>query len=214
VIGRNVRALRIANGIPVDRFAAAARFHGLRWSNGRVSDLEGGRVARPTIELVCTLAAVLAALIGEPVAISELLAGDDRITLTDKLSMPLDEIREGFNDGIRSSLKDNPLEWKRFNNGLAEYFNEVQRMPDTFSEVKIGDVWLVSEELRDADLKAIKKLGVSRPAGIAAMAHLWKQPFTAERDKRAGADANAQKRGQVSRQLLAELREVLGGDDR
>jgi hypothetical protein len=41
------------------------------------------------------------------------------------------------------------------------------------------------------------------------MAHRWRRTFVAERDKRAGADANAQRRGHVSRELKAELRKVL-----
>jgi hypothetical protein len=41
------------------------------------------------------------------------------------------------------------------------------------------------------------------------MAKRWKRTFVAERDRRAGPDANAQRRGQVSRQLKAELKEAL-----
>lgn len=37
------------------------------------------------------------------------------------------------------------------------------------------------------------------------MAKLWGRTFNAERDDRAGPDPNAQRRGQISRKLKAEL---------
>jgi hypothetical protein len=43
---------------------------------------------------------------------------------------------------------------------------------------------------------------------------LWQRTFSEERDRRAGADANQQKRGQESRTLRAELEKALAdGDD-
>jgi hypothetical protein len=53
-----------------------------------------------------------------------------------------------------------------------------------------------------------KNIGVDRFLA-AAMAALWGRTFSAERDNRAGPDANAQRRGQVSRQLKAELQQVI-----
>ena len=54
-----------------------------------------------------------------------------------------------------------------------------------------------------------KNIGVERSVGVAAMASLWLRTFSAERDHRAGADANAQTRGQISRLLKAELQELI-----
>ena len=59
-----------------------------------------------------------------------------------------------------------------------------------------------------------KSLGADPYHGSLAMAKLWGRTFVAERDRRAGPDANAEKRGQISRQLKAELQKVLAdGDD-
>jgi hypothetical protein len=44
-------------------------------------------------------------------------------------------------------------------------------------------------------------------AGLSAA--LWKRTFSQERDRRAGPEANAQKRGQVSRELRKELQAVI-----
>jgi hypothetical protein len=41
------------------------------------------------------------------------------------------------------------------------------------------------------------------------MADKWKHTLSAERDERAGPDASAQKRGQITRQLREELRKAL-----
>jgi hypothetical protein len=62
--------------------------------------------------------------------------------------------------------------------------------------------------------KSAVHLGVDQVLGAAAMAALWRRTFTAERDNRAGPDANAQRRGQISHQLKADLQEVINdGND-
>jgi hypothetical protein len=54
-----------------------------------------------------------------------------------------------------------------------------------------------------------KRIGVDSHVGSAAMAELWGRSFSSERDHRAGTDANAQKRGQISRRLKAELQKAI-----
>jgi hypothetical protein len=68
----------------------------------------------------------------------------------------------------------------------------------------------VLREFSESDARMCKNIGVDRFLGAAAMAALWGQTFSAERDHRAGPDANAQRRGQISRQLKAELQQVIG----
>jgi hypothetical protein len=62
-----------------------------------------------------------------------------------------------------------------------------------------------------------KSLGISSMLLSLATASLWKRTFSQERDRRAGAGANAQKRGQVTRQMRAELKAAVQaakhGDD-
>ena len=59
--------------------------------------------------------------------------------------------------------------------------------------------------LRESDMRMCKSIGVDLGTGAAAMAKLWGKPFSAERDSRAEPGANAQRKGQISRQLKAEL---------
>jgi hypothetical protein len=63
-----------------------------------------------------------------------------------------------------------------------------------------------------------KTLGISSMLLANLSAALWGHSFSQERDRRAGEGANAQKRGQVSRQMKAELQaaieEAAYGDDK
>jgi hypothetical protein len=72
----------------------------------------------------------------------------------------------------------------------------------------------VLRDLNESDARMCKNIGVDQVLAAAAMAALWCRTFTAERDHRAGPDANAQRRGQISRQLKADLQEVINdGND-
>ena len=53
------------------------------------------------------------------------------------------------------------------------------------------------------------RLGISRDELAALSLRLWRKPFSQERDRLAGPDANKQKRGQVSRTLRAELEKAI-----
>ncbi len=59
-----------------------------------------------------------------------------------------------------------------------------------------------------------KRLGIG-PARLADMSfQLWKSTFGEERDRRAGPDANQQKKGRITRELRAELQKAMAdGDD-
>jgi len=63
--------------------------------------------------------------------------------------------------------------------------------------------------------RVARRLEVSRDRLAATSFRLWDgRTFGEERDRRAGSDANAQKRGRVTRELRAELEEALAdGDD-
>ncbi len=61
----------------------------------------------------------------------------------------------------------------------------------------------------EADYRMAKSLGLDLDRAAAEMGALWGKSFTAERDRRAGCDANPQKRGRISRELKAELQEAI-----
>jgi hypothetical protein len=67
----------------------------------------------------------------------------------------------------------------------------------------------VLRDFSESDARMCKNIGVDHFLGATAMAALWGRTFSAERDHRAGPGANAQRRGQISRRLKAELQEVI-----
>jgi hypothetical protein len=60
-----------------------------------------------------------------------------------------------------------------------------------------------------ADTRAAKSLGLDIYELTAWSYRLWGSPFGLERDRRAGPEGNAQRRGQVTRSLFSELRTAL-----
>jgi hypothetical protein len=63
--------------------------------------------------------------------------------------------------------------------------------------------------LHESDTRMCKAIGVDGELGAALMTKLWNKPFSEERDHRAGPDANAQRKGQISRQLKADLEKAM-----
>ncbi len=181
VLGANVRERRLAAGCTLDEFATTARLHGLPWSSGRVGTLESGGMPA-SVETLYAVAAALGALIGRDVTLAELLATDERVRITDKLSV--------VGSALSAAVSGQP----------------VKRTAPLSGE---GTLSATVYAIREADQRMCKSLGVDVETGTAAMLKLWGKPFSAERDLRAGPDANAQRRGIVARQLKAELQRAL-----
>jgi hypothetical protein len=72
-----------------------------------------------------------------------------------------------------------------------------------------GDVAKLLQRSGLAEQRLAQRLGVSRARLAATSLRLWKKTFSEKRDELAGQDANAQKRGQVSRALRAKLEKAL-----
>jgi hypothetical protein len=68
----------------------------------------------------------------------------------------------------------------------------------------------VAERSGLTEHRLAQRLKISRAQLADVSFRLWRSTFSEERDRRAGPDANQQKRGQVSRALQAELEKVLG----
>lgn len=58
-----------------------------------------------------------------------------------------------------------------------------------------------------------QRLGISGDHLATLSSRLWKKTFSEERDRRAGPDANRQKRGQASRALQRELKKAITDGD-
>lgn len=193
VAGRNAQTLRQEKGVKLQDFARAMRRYGLAWSTGRVGDFESGRVA-PSLATLLVVASALGDVIGQPVTLAELFAGVGRVQVNDELDVHLTVLRAALS-GVPVSVRANP----RLTGVLTPNWAGIS--PQLHLRV-LGD-------FVETDERVCKRLGVPTDVGAAAMAKLWRRTFTAERDHRAGPGTNAQHRGQVSRQLQAELKEVI-----
>src|SRR5690606_10484407 len=86
VLGRNARRLRIDAGATLEQMASALDDYGVRWSTGRVGDLESGRVAA-TIPTTIAVALALSQLQSRTVGIAELFEGDATVRINDRMTL-------------------------------------------------------------------------------------------------------------------------------
>jgi hypothetical protein len=203
VAGAQARTLRLAADKSLEDVATAARSYGLRWSTGSVGDFEGGR-ATASLKNLLVVAAVLRDVTGRPITLVDLFAGNGSVDITDNLPVELSELRDMLagqpvrmlpQQGVRITVK--------LSGPPVPYWPEGVRGVDPSVHKRVLDA------LSESDVRMCKNIGVDPFVGAAAMAKLWGKTFTAERDERAGLDANAQRRGRISRQLKAKLQELI-----
>jgi hypothetical protein len=194
-MGRNVRKLR--GDHTSDELARECAAWGIKGGTGRVSEIENGKVS-PTIPTVYLLTLALGDLLGRPVAPSELFAGSGPV------STPGGEIELRL---LRAVLADEaPKRPRPHAPGIDEFIDKFHKTwPEPLKNAPSGPYRKTLAAMVEADLRVGKSLGLDRALTAAWMAYLWRKPLSAERDRRAGARANAQKRGQISRQLKSEL---------
>jgi hypothetical protein len=213
VIGSNAKRMRVNADLTLDQVSVAARGRGLSWSESRVADFEAGRVAPDLRTLVpFCLALADAGCLGA--SFDKLLTSVPPIRINDSLLLWDHELRkllsgrivkvkrlETENDEDRSELT--PEEWI-----LSERF-------------PIDDPAILMRVHRSAgatEERVRKSLGIPPMLLATVSASLWKRTFSQERDRRAGKGANAQKRGQVTRQMRTELQAAIeaatSGDDK
>jgi hypothetical protein len=189
--------------------ARAAQFYGLPWTSGRVGDFESGRTA-PSLPTLVAAAAALGKAIGRPVTLVELVTGKGQVRINDKLSLDKSALRAVLSGGGLEvpAIPLTPFTILRAGEILAKT-TSTAHWPKRLRAVKPDLRWEVQRDFSESDARMCKNIGVDPFLGAAAMAALWRRTFRAERDHRAGPDAKAQRRGQISRQLKAELQEVI-----
>jgi transcriptional regulator with XRE-family HTH domain len=214
VIGEGARALRLDAKVTLEQMARAAQRYGLPWTSGRVGDFESGRTA-PSLPTLVAAAAALGEAIGRPVSFAELVAGKGQVQINDKLSLDKSALRAALSGGSVNAHAI-PLILTAQEIEIAQVIISQTRFhwPKRLRAVKPDLRQEVLRDFNESDARMCKNIGVDQVLGAAAMAALWRRTFTAERDNRAGPDANAQRRGQISRQLKADLQELINdGND-
>ena len=196
VVGGNARRLRLDAGVTLDRLALAARFCGLPWSTGRLGDFEAGKIPA-NLETVYAITGALAQVVGHQVHLADLLAGSEPVAINAKLTVTA--------TALAAAMTGAPVRVET--PALADLGATLAK----FTGPKLTAALLA--QFRESDTRMCRNIDVTPAQGAQAMADLWQRTFTAERDQRAGADANAQRRGQISRQLKAELQEAINDGD-
>ncbi len=190
-IGKNAHDLRLAAGATLDQFALAARFCGLHWTTGRVGSFEAGRIP-PNLETVYAAALALSQVTDRPVTLAQLLATDQPVQISDKLTI----------DGpaLAAAMKGKPV------TGETENYRKLSETVGKFTaKMMVG-------AFREADMRMCRSIGVTPQRGAAAMFELWGMTFSNKRDELTEPGANAQRKGQISRQLKAELQNAISSE--
>lgn len=223
VIGANAKRLRKESGLTLDTVAIAARRRGLKWSSSRVADFEAGRVS-PNLATLTAYAFALVDAGCREMTLSDLVESSTDIRVNDAMTMPGPDLHNVMNgDPLMSNLGPRaligPPRLKVGNQILIDLADDaaegeaeqVSRYLERTNAETVNSIVLTSGSTEERLHRALR----ISPALLAAVSGaLWERSFSDERDARAGANANAQKRGQITRRLQAELKAELDhGDD-
>jgi transcriptional regulator with XRE-family HTH domain len=196
VVGGNCRRIRTEIGITQDELSLYARAHGLKWNAAKAGDFEAGR-SEPTLATVLKVGMALQ----QALAFAQVAAGaiKDRTIPADRTVTLADLL--GGNDGLVALADDLAVTTADLANvARGESFPSPRR--DKLQRSGL------------AEQRLAKALGIddSRLADVSQ--RLWGNTVSEERDKRAGAGANQQKKARVSRELRAEIEKAIAdGND-
>jgi hypothetical protein len=224
VLGANCRRIRAAGGVTQEQLATAARRLGLLgWTATKVGDFESGRSATAfgtVLTLVLALDNAVAAAPG-PAAV---LRADGSVSRRKRPRVTLSDLVQF--DGFVSLTADfEPVgaavaavcsgrTWELRGGDDA---NTAGRMDELLSPasgvlgerygMRLSDVEDMRRRSDVTEARAARRLGIDADELLGLSFQLWRGTFGEERDRRA---INPARRGQVSRELRAELERELG----
>ncbi|WP_255028774.1 hypothetical protein [Rhodococcus sp. GA1] len=206
VVGQNARAHRTKGEATLDDVARAARFYGLKWNTGRVGDLESGRIPA-TLPTLFVLAEVLGDVTGERITIADLVWTDGWVEINPELTVK--------GETLAKSLQGEPVHLRagdvhgavdRMKEQVPKLLAELKELPEYLNKTEITALERAERNSGVTEERVAKDLGISLLRMHHESAHLWGDSFSRERDRRAGANANAQRKGQITRRMKEELR--------
>jgi transcriptional regulator with XRE-family HTH domain len=216
IVGENVRRLRTQSGHSGDALARRMRqTFKTAWNTARVSELENGRVS-PTAPTLFMLSQALSELLDRPVLVAELLDSDG-FAKVGNVGIRATRVAAAFRQDDQGDMTlrigdlanaDELLE------ELDEHFHNGKPLPKAAGGVRLELVTEVADKSGESERRAALSLGIPEFHLAALSAALWGHSYSEERDRRAGADSSAQKRGRIGRELLKELQKAAAsGDD-
>lgn len=205
-------ARRIRGAATMAEVSDAARLYGAKWTSGTVAKIEAGKT-RPTIETLILLMCALRWTTGNPVTMTDLLQSDQPIRISDTYSATSEVIIWALaGNEFDDDHNIEPTDLQSLVSDASAAIHQEQFASSSSPRVTYPEVAAVTEQER----RVAHDLEVAPVVLQYWAVHLWQRPFEDERDRRAGPDANAQKRGRVTRQLKAEIQsaiEAQHGDD-
>lgn len=173
-----------------------------------------------TVDLLLFLAYLLTELLGEVVRPADFLRSEDGIEIAPRATLKpglAAQALEGGGGGLWTAdlvegddHLDEALERVRIRyDGVNEVLRPVGMTPQTAEQLgEAHRAWSLSDE------RAARKLGLSQGRFTAWSIRLWGRLMSAEAELRSPAGATPQKKGRITRELLAELQEAMShGDD-
>lgn len=209
IVGSVVRRRRKQAGITLERFSQEAKRHGLKWSAGRVSDFEAGRVEL-TLATLVTVAQVLANVTDEPVVLADLLDTEGGVDILGRTVFDVASMLRGVPVQPINEQHSTPTEIAR-RNGYRTLDNAAAALE--VPKAKVVTLLLAQENAGLVDRRAARALGVPLVELTRQSVLLWGRGFSAERDRRAGpagyeheGGRNTAQIGEITRALRDELR--------
>lgn len=215
VIGRNAKTFRQRAEVTLNEVSIAARNRGLKWTESRVADFERGEVSPNLNTLLAVCAAMNDAGCTEATLPALVDYGGAPIRINESLALFDEEIR-GL---LRGDRLGEPHEREPLTEDeLATSFSPIRRLWERkivhSLEVDLANLVRVTKASGATEDRVRKALNISSAFLAALSSALWGTTFSAERDRRAGEGASAQRRGQITRLMQTELDqeiESLGG---
>jgi transcriptional regulator with XRE-family HTH domain len=197
VLGANCRRIRTDAGVTQDELARAARQVGLKWTASKVRDFEVGRSA-PTFATVLALTAALNSVITrtrvtarttqrgheiaiqlDPVRMADLVSFGGEVSVTEDFELAGERLVDYCSGGTWST-----------EDGVQSLSSNSSVLGLTEERVAAG-LGISTDQLCDVSLR------------------LWNTTLATQRDRLAGPNASAQRKGQITRQLKAELEKAI-----
>lgn len=207
VIGENVRRIRERDGITLSAVADGAVEIGAKWNAAAVRRIEAGAF-NVTVSAVVVLVYALTRATGRPVTTLDILDTDEAIAITDTDETTTSDLLAILGGAaVEDRLALTEFDWSKWFDGTKEAMKG-------YPPVEVGEVRNNRKAPTEQEVRLAKSLDLSAGALHAWAIHTWGRGFFEERDHRAGPDANAQKKGIVARQLKAELKAAINGNDK
>lgn len=206
-VGVNVRRIREEHGISQDTLARHMRRYGVKWNPSRIADLEAGRQALSASNFI-VLAQALTTASHRNVLLADLVAGESGVVLSESL--------EARNDVLQTALRGLPVNILTADDVPEEDREVLAGSPAKLLAYRSG-MWsrptherieLFMEESL-SERRVANQIGVTVERLTELALAVWGEPFEAHRDAIAGLRASPQRRGRVTRDLIAELKDVL-----